>query len=449
VVTRLLPSALAIAALAGATAAPAAPAAWGPPHTVTSPTAQNIAATGNAKGEQLFAWRVTTKRRLRSGFASYVRARARLANGTLGATRIISSTREMVATPAVALDAAGNATVVWSQAGRQTRIMGAYRPRGDRFGTPFELGRTSAFLGARPSIAVTPGGAATVTWNGGAQVQVVRRAVARCRTRSASGCFTRPQYFSRGADQTVAMTAGGTAFIVYSSTARMGTEVRTQLRLAIAPGRDGLFGPTRTIPGPGQASQPSLALTADGSALIAWRGSPPTGGEQDVAGPILVSARDAMGRLVGPVVVSQFPGSRPQLRLNGRDEAILVWNQSNPTPANPDGQEVAVAVRGASGAFGGPLTLSAPGTAAGGASLAVDAAGTATVVYSAARLGAGYTTGPILPLVHRRAPGGAFGAPQQLPTGFPGAFVFAAGMRVTAVSAGFGGDRTAISDYVP
>gem|GEM_PF-2611086 len=447
----LLAFALSAATLAGAVATPAAHAAWAPPTTLAQPAAENVAAAGNAAGAELLTWRVTTTRRVtiagRTGFASFIRARPRAANRVLGAARAVSSTRELVAAPAVALDGAGNAIVVWSQAGRSTRIMGSYAPRGGRFSGPFEIGRTTAFLGARPSIAVNARGIAVVAWNGGSRVQIARRPAARCRPGHPSGCFQRPQLLPRGSDQTVALTPGGTAFVVYSATSGIGAETRTQLRLAVAP-QNGLFGPTRAIPGPGQASQPSLALSSNGSAVIAWRGSPPTGGEQDADGPILVTVRDALGRLVGPVVASQLPGSRPQLRINGSGEAIVAWDGRNPTPQNPDGAEVVVAVRPASGgAFGAPLTINPPGTAAAGASLALDANGTATLAYSASLLGAGTAAGPIVAVAQRRPAGGTFAPAELLPPDFAGAFVFTAGARVTAVSAGRTGGRTALSDY--
>jgi hypothetical protein len=45
-----------------------------------------------------------------------------------------------------------------------------------------------------------------------------------------------------------------------------------------------------------------------------------------------------------------------------------------------------------------------------------------------------------------RAPGGAFGPPAALPPAFTGAFVVAAGARVTAIGAGSGG-RVLVSDW--
>lgn len=79
---------------------------------------------------------------------------------------------------------------------------------------------------------------------------------------------------------------------------------------------------------------------------------------------------------------------------------------------------------------------------AGSASLAVDAAGNAVAVYSAALTGR--SAPPPVAVAQRRTPGAAFGAPELLGAKFAGAFAFSAGARVTAVSGG-GGGRTLVS----
>jgi hypothetical protein len=98
-------------------------------------------------------------------------------------------------------------------------------------------------------------------------------------------------------------------------------------------------------------------------------------------------------------------------------------------PANPDGPEIAVAARPAgASAFGAPTTMTPADVAAGSASLAVDPAGVAYLVYSAAA-GTGTTPDGAAGISHVRLPGGAFGPPVALPSGFTGAFVFTAGAR--------------------
>jgi hypothetical protein len=133
------------------------------------------------------------------------------------------------------------------------------------------------------------------------------------------------------------------------------------------------------------------------------------------------------------------------VRAAGQSEATLVWNQRNPTPQNPDGPEVAASeARAPDAGFGAPVRLSPAGVAAGSVSLAISAAGTGIAAYSVA-LPRQFATPP-LAVVHVMAPGAGFGAPQPLAADFSGAFVFAAGARLTAASGGSGG-RTLISDH--
>ena len=262
--------------------------------------------------------------------------------------------------------------------------MFSFRPRDGRFGTPVEIGRTGAFINSRPQVVVSSSGAAVIAWNAGRQMRVVRRPAGRCRSASPRGCFSAPQNFGAGSDHTLAMSADGNAFLVWAANVREGDDFHTRLRIAVA-ARGRRFGHSEAITRSGEASQPAVAITPDGDAIVAWRGSLPAGGEQNSDATIFAAERDRLGRLSAPQPISQHPGYEPRIATNPQGEAILVWNERDYTPQNPDGQQVAVAVRRADGGgFGSPLTLSAADVAAGSASLAVDAGGMATIVYSAA-----------------------------------------------------------------
>lgn len=231
--------------------------------------------------------------------------------------------------------------------------------------------------------------------------------------------------------------------MVWAATVRRSGGAGSALRLAIAP-RGELFGPARSIPSPGDASQPSIAIAPNGNAILAWRGSLPSGGEQNADGPIFAAQRTAAGVLSSTQAVSLLPGSAPQVRTNARSEAILVWNQRNPTPQNPDGPEVAASVSRVPGeGFGPPVRLSPAAVAAGSVSLGLDAAGTAIAVYSAALPGQPTTTSGVVQVM---APGAGFAPPQVVGADFSAAFAFGAGARLTVASGGSGG-RTLISDH--
>ena len=443
-----LPCALALAALCAA-AAPPAQAAWTAPQTlVRDHAAANVSAAGNARGSQAFVWKVTARRivrtRTQTGSASYVRGRIRLPDGRLGRVQTISSTGTIVADPQIGVDEHGDATAVWAQAGRHVTVMAAVRPHGKRFGTPFELGRSGHFADARPALAVGPDGDAVVAWNSGHSITVVRRGPSICQPRRARGCFRAPLRLRAGADQTVALGPLGSAYVVWAAEVRTAAVVHTRLRMTVIR-RDGRsLGREHAVSraADGDASQPSLAVRRHGAAVIAWRASLPAGGEQNDPAPIVAATSTAGAVASPPQIVSRHPGELPRMRIDSRGDAVLAWDQWNSTPANPDGQEIAVALQPAGAArFGAPTTITPPSVAGGGVSLAVDPVGDAYLVSSAT----GATPGGPAGISHVRPPGGDFGPPVALPVDFTGAFVFSAGATVTAV--GGSGGRTLVSDW--
>lgn len=445
--------AVGLAAVAASGGAPPAEAGWSAPQTLARPAAEHLATAGNPRGTEAFAWQVTTKRFVRTptwrGYAGYVRARIRLADGRLGRSQVVSATSEIVADPQVALDRRGNAIVVWTQAGRHIRVMGAYRPHGERFGRPFEIGRTGALHGARPLLAVTRDGA-VVAWSGGSDLRLASRPAGRCRRGVPRGCFGVAQRFAGGADHAIAASARGRVYVAWVATVREGEDAHTRLRLAVMP-RGGRFGHSRAVTTGGDASQPSLAVAGD-SPILAWRASPPAGGEQNEDATILVAAAAADGRILLRQAISTLPGSNPEVRASAGPDAYVVWDQRKSTPQNPDGPEIAgapLASDGTSVTFGAAALLSPPGVPAGSASLTIDAGGALTVAFSAALTG---DDGPVGVVRRGMLRAGAaapdLGAPEQLPADFSGAVVLAAGARVTVVSGGSGG-RTLLSDYAP
>jgi hypothetical protein len=452
---RLLPLLTLVGLTAAAPAFAAAPAGWTTPEVLAQPAATQLAVAGSAQAEA-FAWTVTSKRtiRTRSGArvpATYVRARMRLPGGRLGTARAISATNELVSSPAVALDDVGNATAVWVQAGQHNRIMASFRPHGGRFGASVEIGRTSAFASARPQIAVAERGAATIAWNGGNTIEAVRRPRGSCAVGRPRGCFGAPQRFSVGTDQAVAISPGGRGFLVWAANAREGGEVHTRLRIAVAqPGHP--YGHSQAITTTGDASQPAIAVLSGQSAVVAWRGSLPAGGEQNSDATIFAAERDADGTISAPQAVSAFPGSDPQLGTNEQGEAILAWDERNSTAQNPDGGEVAAAVRPPSAQlFGAPMTISASNVYASPASLTVDTSGGATLVFTTApgistpAASNNSASGPVALSYYHPSGDPGFVFSRRLPDGFTDARVLAAGQDVSIISGGDSGS-TLISD---
>ena len=310
----LLPVVLALA-IAGATA-PAAHTAWTPPRAVTGPDATNVHAAGNRRGSETFAWKVTSTRTLRlpaqTGFASWIRARVRLPDGRLGRAQTISSTREIVTGPQIGVADTGDATAVWTQAGRHIRIMAAFRERGRTFGPPVEIGRSTHFNDARPALLVGRFGDTVIAWNAGRSLDVRRYAGnAQCPSRRHFACLTAPLRLRPGADHAVALGPLGTAYVVWSAIMRSGDDAGTRLRMVVVR-RSGRTSREHVVSGAadGNAGQPTIAVRADGIADIAWRSSLPAGSEQNELAPIRAAASSPDALVAAPQVVSQQPGDQ-------------------------------------------------------------------------------------------------------------------------------------------
>jgi hypothetical protein len=449
----LLALPLALAALIAG--APAAGAAWTAPQAITGPNAVGAHGAGNSLGSEAFSWQVVTKHMLhlptQTGFGSYVRARIRLPGGRLGHAQTISSTSEIVAHPQIGVADGGDAWAVWAQAGRHIRIMAAFRPRGQGFGSPFEVGRSSHFYDASPTIVVGRFGDVAIVWNAGRDIRVVRRAGnARCEPRRALACFKPSVSLAAGSDHAVALGPLGSAYVVWAAFERTANnDVHTRLRMAVIR-RSNRQGPQQTISSAadGDASQPSIAVRPDGTAEIAWRASLPAGGEQNESAPILAAASSPDAVTSPPQVISTHRGEQPVIGVDPRGEAILAWDQFNATPQNVEAQEIAVAVRAAAASpFGAATALSPANAVPARASLAIDAAGTAYVAYYS------YNGLPGIPigLSHVRPEGGAFGAPIALPASLRAVSLLSAGAKVSAFGGGGGssGARVLVSDWTP
>jgi hypothetical protein len=447
----VIPLAAALALLA---APPAVHAAWTAPQPFAGPGAGQIFAAGNRHGSEALIWKVDSKRVVRlpmqTGLASSIRARIRLPAGALGRAATISSKNEIVTRPQIGVDENGNATAVWAQAGRHIRIMAAFHPHGKPFGKPVELGRSGAFNGALPSIAVGRFGDAAVAWNDGRHIAVRRYpGNAQCSPARHFACYRPAVHLRAGADHAVTIGPLGSAYVAWAAYVRTGDDVHTQLRLVVirrSGGRSTEHFVSRSTHG--SVSQPSLAVRPDGTADLAWRASLPAGGEQNERAPILVAASEPDAIVAQPRAVSTLPGDDPAVAMSRQGEAIVSWNQFNSTPQNPDGEEVAYAVRPAGAtAFGPATTISAPGDRAAGQSLAVDASGNAVLVYVAAPA-IGPAPNGAVGMTHLRPAGGVFGPAVAFPgDATNGLRVFAAGPKVSAFSGGTAG--VAISDRVP
>ncbi len=235
--------------------------------------------------------------------------------------------------------------------------------------------------------------------------------------------------------------------------------VRARIRLP-----DGHLGAVQTISSTrGLVRSPQIGVDENANVTAVW--------VQAARHLSIMAAFRPHGKRFGaPVELGRsrhFNDARPQLAVGRFGDAVVAWNHGSSVQVVRRGvasctgrhcftaplslrkgtdQAVAIGPLGSAyvvwAAFGPQALVSPPGVAAGGASLAVDPAGAAYLLY-----GADGGTGGRLAIAHVRAPGAIFGAPMTLPNAFADGTLLASGPRITAVSRF--STRTFVSDWTP
>lgn len=211
------------------------------------PSAPQIAM--NAAGNALIVW----------SQEGQIQARAISAAGVLGPLRTLSDAVSIADQPQVAMDASGNALVVWRRFdGSSYRIQARFRTAGGALRplqTISPVGETHT-----PQVALDEDGDALILWSLGFGTERIM-----ARTRSAAGVLGSPQSVSAGGghgfDPQVAFSANGAAQVVWW---------RDGLIQARAATAAGVFGPIRTLSA-SLARFPQVAFDAAGDALVVWQ----------------------------------------------------------------------------------------------------------------------------------------------------------------------------------
>lgn len=252
--------------------------------------------------------------------------------------------------------------------------------------------------GARtPAVAVGTDGTAVVAWSRGDAVAAAVRPAGASGFQPAHVLAT-----SEAAEPQVAVAPEGTAAVVWSARAGADRVVQT----AGFDGTDWTAAETLSQRG-GWASQPEIATGAGGMAVATWRWS---GAAGSVAQAALRSAAGAWGE---PVTLSapDAEAEAPRVGIGADGSAVTAW-----ISRGDDGRTVLAAERPASGGFGTPEQISAPGAVAD-ARLAVAADGGAIAVWTSGDRATGYRRVSAATL----APDGGWSGPATLSTFAPGA----------------------------
>jgi hypothetical protein len=202
--------------------------------------------------------------------------------------------------------------------------------------------------GRAPDVAVDAAGDAVLVWEqgDGANVRIVTR------TRGADGTLARKRALSTAGQNAqnpvVAFNEAGDAAVAWER--YDGSSWRLQARTIAA---DGSLGPVRTLSPPGQDLSPplqsQLAVDSVGNALVLWV---PVGG----GSPYRIKARalDAGGTLgptqtVSPSGVSAYA---PEVGFSSSGDALLAWSSNH---------GIQTRTRAAGGALGAVQSISPPG----------------------------------------------------------------------------------------
>jgi hypothetical protein len=308
-----------------------------------------------------------------------------------------------VGSPAVAVNARGDAVVAWHDGPfSEPRVLARLRPAGGELGPPVELARSS---GGASRVAIDPSGEALVTWRERDSTRLLGAF-----GRPGSG-FATPAPIADGVGSyDIALAPGGEAVAVWGTGTGAGGDVRAAVR---PPG--GAFGPPRRIGDGGGATPFAVLVDVDGTgaAIAAWRDARaiwlaerPPGGEfgapvalPDSAGAALVTLATAgrrtlvvmhrrrrllaavgAGAALGePATVARAPAPWARGAINERGDVAIAWR---------DLDDVRAAFRPAGGELS-RLRLTAPRGARYDAlqvpALALDPGGAATAAWESFR----------------------------------------------------------------
>jgi hypothetical protein len=217
---------------------------WGAPFALPSSQAEEVAAAVNARGDAVVIW-------IEGDARPRARVARRMAGGAFGAPEPLGAATRFFQRLGAGIDAAGEATVMFTTEGTRARerLNLATAAPGARFGAPVRLGPGSI---GDPALAVAADGRALVTASGYDGLEVYER--------PPGGEFGPPAipYEAAAGNTTIALRPGGAAVIAWQNTP--GEDVIALVRDGAVP-----FGePIRVLePSPPQFGRSTHAIGAD------------------------------------------------------------------------------------------------------------------------------------------------------------------------------------------
>ncbi len=353
----LLGVAVAAAAFASAAPAQAAPQ-WLSPQTLSEPgkDASQQQVAFDQGGDTIAVWESS------GGPEPVIVAAARPAGGAFSVAQTLSDPSAFSMSPDVASDAQGDAVAVWLQFdGANARVQAAYRPAGGSFGAPQTLS-AAGYEAREPRVAMNAAGEAVIVWSLGSGLSEE----AQASSAAPGGIFGAAQDLT-GFTETaslpqVALDSHGDAIAVWEGWD--GSKIRIQEASRPA---GGSFGTPEFLSAAGEnAGAPQIAFDSSGNALAVWRfdGSP--------ASTIQGDYRPGGAAFSAPQTVStpsSAPAQAPQVALDAQGDGVLAWQQSDGSEPRI---YASVRTPGSSGSFDAPSTLDPGGQEAYEPSVAGD-----------------------------------------------------------------------------
>jgi hypothetical protein len=364
-------------ALVGGAAPTVAGAAWTAPVTLSAlqalPDSHQVAI--DPDGDAVFTW-------TRFDGTNYrIQARARSAAGALSPIQNLSATGQDAFDPQVAVGGAGNAIFTWDRFdGTNSRIQARRRSAGGVLG-PVENLSAAGQNAAYPQVAVDGNGNAIFTWarfdgSNPSFPPCCRRVQTRKRT--AAGALDPVQTLSAAgqsaASPQVAVDGNGNA--IFTWVRSDGTNERIQARKRTAAGA---LSSTQTLSAAGQnADEPQVGIDGTGDAVFTWA-------RDDPYSRIQARARSAAGALSQTQTLSAAGQNSydPQVGVDDAGNALFTWSRFDGSSPDPPFccYRVEARRRGAGGALGSLLPLSAAGQNAGAPQVAVEGDGDAVFTW--------------------------------------------------------------------
>ncbi len=317
----------------------------------------------DADGDAVFVW-------LRSdGANDRVQARTLSAGGALGAIRTLSRAGEDAHSPKVAVDADGDAVLVWRRSdGTHERIQGVSLSAAGVFGSVVRLSGAGqdAF---DPQCAINDAGVAVSTWyrSDGSDDRAQARVLYPDGTRSA--VYSLSASGGDALDPDVAIDPDGDVYLSWTRWDGSNYLVQTQILRA-----DGTTGLTHTISDAGEnAYGPEVAVDDQGDAVIAFYRSD---GVNRRVQAVKMSPADTVGT---PETLSEEgeDAALPEVAVDDDGDGVVTWRRFDGADDRTQAATVAL-----TGEFGEPVTLSDAGEYASVGKVAVDADGDALVSWS-------------------------------------------------------------------